>query len=346
MAWRLSELSEYLEAELVSASGVSDAGELSIEGISDPKIAHAGHIAFVSSPKYAEAAKGTEASALIVSQDLADSFENIALLVVDNPYLAYARLSALFSEPRPQPGAHQSAVVSNTARIGENVHIGPNVVIMDGASVGDSCVIGAGSVISARACVGAGSMLYPNVTLYHEVVVGESCIIHSGTVIGSDGFGFAPSDSGYVKIHQLGTVIIGDNVEIGANVSIDRGALGNTRIHSGVIIDNLVHIAHNCEIGSFTALAGQVGMAGSTKIGQRCSFGGQVGIAGHLEIGNDVHALGQARVTGSIDKPGVYSSGTGTSEVKLWRKNAARFNQLDELVRRVNKLEKLLEKKK
>lgn len=345
MAWRLSELADYLEAELVSASGGSGS-EIVIEGIASPELASSKNISFVSSPKYVKAARNTQASALIVSPELTDSFKNIVLLVVDNPYMAYARLSALFAEPRPDPQIHPTAVIAKSARVGQNVYIGPNVVIMEGASIADNCVLGACSVVGSRVSLGSGSMLYPSVNLYHDVVIGKDCIIHSGTVIGSDGFGFAPSDSGYVKIHQLGTVIIGDNVEIGSNVSIDRGALGNTEIHSGVIIDNLVHIAHNCKIGGHTALAGQVGMAGSTEIGQGCTFGGQVGIAGHLRIGDNVHALGQARITRSISEPGVYSSGTGMSEVKAWRKNAARFNQLDELFRRVNKLEKLLDKKK
>lgn len=345
MGYRLIDIAEYLEAELVSASSGSGAEEILIEGIAAPESATAKHVSFVSSAKYVNSAKNTAASALIVSPDMAKSFD-VPLLVVENPYIAYARLSAKFAEARPAGGIHPSAVISDSARIGVNVHVGANAVVLDDAIIADNAVIGACSVVGCRASVGAGTMLYPNVNLYHDVRIGEGCIIHAGTVIGSDGFGFAPTKSGYIKIHQLGTVIIGDNVEIGANVSIDRGALGNTEVHSGVKIDNLVHIAHNCIIGSHTALAGQMGMAGSTKIGQRCSFGGQVGIAGHLDIGDDVHALGQARVTKSISKPGIYSSGTGTSEVKPWRKNAARFNQLDELFRRVNELEQLFDKKK
>jgi len=344
MGFRLIEIAEYLEAELVSASGSSDAGEIFIEGIADPESATVGKISFVSSRKYVELAKGTKASALIISPDLVSAFD-IPLLVVEDPYMAYAWLSGKFVEARPAAGIHPSAVIADSAEIGSGVHVGANAVILDGAVIADNTIIGACTVVGSRVSIGSGTMLYPNVTLYHAVEIGKDCIIHAGSVIGSDGFGFAPTKSGYVKIHQLGTVIVGDNVEIGANVSIDRGALGNTEIHSGAKIDNLVHIAHNCVIGSHTALAGQVGMAGSTKIGQRCSFGGQVGIAGHLDIADDVHALGQSRVTKSVSKSGVYSSGTGTTEIKTWRKNAARFNQLDELFRRVNALEKLLDKK-
>lgn len=345
MGFRLIDIADYLKAEIVSAFSASDVGEILIEGIANPGSATEKHISFVSSAKYVKSAKNTAASALIVSSDMAESFD-VPLLVVENPYIAYARLSAMFAEPRPAAGIHSSAIISDSAEIGENVHVGANAVVLDNAVVADNVVIGACSVVGCRASIGTGTMLYPNVSLYHDVEIGEDCIIHSGTVIGSDGFGFAPTKSGYIKIHQLGTVIIGDYVEIGANVSIDRGALGNTEVHSGAKIDNLVHIAHNCIIGSHTALAGQMGMAGSTKIGQRCSFGGQVGIAGHLDIGDDVHALGQAKVTKSLSKPGIYSSGTGISEVKSWRKNAVRFNQLDELFRRVNELEQLLDKKK
>ncbi|MEQ9021333.1 MAG: UDP-3-O-(3-hydroxymyristoyl)glucosamine N-acyltransferase [Pseudomonadales bacterium] len=345
MGYRLIDIAGYLEAELVSASGGSGVEEILIEGIADPESATAKHISFVSSVKYVKSAKSTGASALIVSPDLASSFD-VPLLIVEDPYIAYARLSSKFAEARPAAGIHPSAVVSDSAEIGANVHVGENAVVLDDAVIADNAVIGACSVVGCRASIGSGTMLYPNVSLYHDVRIGKDCVIHAGTVIGSDGFGFAPTKSGYVKIHQLGTVVIGDNVEIGANVSIDRGSLGNTEVHSGAKIDNLVHIAHNCVIGSHTALAGQMGMAGSTKIGQRCSFGGQVGIAGHLDIGDDVHALGQARVTKSISTPGIYSSGTGTDEVKSWRKNAARFNHLDELFRRVNELEKLLDKKK
>ena len=345
MSYRLIEIAEYLEAELVSSSSGSGSGEIQISGIADPRSAKSSDISFVSSAKYITAAQSTKAAALIVSPDLVDSFQ-IPLLVVKNPYIAYAQLSAMFAEPRPVAEIHPSAFVAETARIGECVHIGANAVVHDNADIADNAVISAGSVIGARVHIGSGTMLYPNVSIYHDVEIGKDCIIHSGTVIGSDGFGFAPTEKGYVKIHQLGSVIVGDNVEIGSNTSIDRGALGHTRIHSGAKIDNLVHIAHNCEIGSHTALAGQVGIAGSTIIGQRCTFGGQVGIAGHLEIGDDVHALGQSRVTKSTSKPGIYGSGTGTTDAKTWRKNAVRFNQLDELFRRINELEKLLDKKK
>jgi len=345
MSYRLIEIAEYLEAELVSASSVPGLDDIPISGIADPESAMFDQISFVSSTKYISAAQNSKAAALIVSADLVDSFQ-IPLLVVKNPYLAYAQLSAKFAEPRPVAEVHPSSFVAETAQIGEGVYIGANAVVQDNVVIADNAVISACSVIGARARIGSGTMLYPNVSIYHDVVIGKDCVIHSGAVIGSDGFGFAPTKNGYVKIHQLGSVIVGDDVEIGSNTSIDRGALGDTRIHSGAKIDNLVHVAHNCEIGSHTAIAGQVGMAGSTKIGQRCSFGGQVGIAGHLEIGDDVHALGQSRITKSINKPGIFASGTGTTEAKTWRKNAARFNQLDELYRRINELEKLLEKKK
>jgi len=216
-------------------------------------------------------------------------------------------------------------------------------VIGEDAVIGEKTVINANVSIGARAKIGANGYLHPNVSIYHDVTIGSDCIVHSGAAIGSDGFGFAPSPDGYVKIYQLGTVVIGNRVEIGANTSIDRGALGDTEIHDGVKIDNLVHIAHNCVVGANTALAGQVGMAGTTKIGKGCTFGGQVGIAGHLEIVDDVHVTGKSMVTKKISEPGIYSSGTGFSDNKSWRKNAVRFNQLDELYKRLQRLEKKYE---
>lgn len=339
MGYKLGYIAEYLEAELVSASSVSDAAEILIRGISSPLSACDDQISFVASRAYVAELENTSAAAIILSEEFANLC-HVSHLIVANPYLAYAKLTQLFAEPRPDSGIHSSAVISETAVIGDGCSIAANAVIADGAIIGDSAIIGPNVSIGARAKIGMRTQLHANVSIYHDVSIGSDCIIHSGTVIGSDGFGFAPGNEGYVKIHQLGTVLVGDRVEIGANASIDRGALGNTEIHDGAKIDNLVHIAHNCIIGANTALAGQVGMAGTTEIGKGCTFGGQVGIAGHIKIADGVHVTGKSMVTKKITEPGLYSSGTGFSDNKSWRKNAVRFNQLDELYKRVLRLEK------
>jgi len=339
MSYKLGYIAEYLEAELVSASSVSGAAEIEISGISNPSSARDNQISFIASKAYVSDLENSKAAAVILNRELA-VFCPVSHLIVENPYLSYAKLTKLFAEQIPEPGIATGAVIAESAVIGEGVYIGANAVIGEDAVIGEKTVINANVSIGARAKIGANGYLHPNVSIYHDVTIGSDCIVHSGAAIGSDGFGFAPSPDGYVKIYQLGTVVIGNRVEIGANTSIDRGALGDTEIHDGVKIDNLVHIAHNCVVGANTALAGQVGMAGTTKIGKGCTFGGQVGIAGHLKIVDDVHVTGKSMVTKKISEPGIYSSGTGFSDNKSWRKNAVRFNQLDELYKRLQRLEK------
>lgn len=328
-----------IEAEFIPASSGSKAKEIFVNGLADPRNATINDVSFIASKNYVNTLSSIKACAVIVTSDLV-SVNPAHSLVVENPYLAYAKLSALFAEVKPPAEVHLSASVSSTATVGRNCSIAANVVIEDGAIIGDDAVISAGAVIGARVKIGNRSFIYPNVSLYHDVVLGDDCIIHSGAVIGCDGFGFAPTVDGFVKIHQLGTVIIGNRVEIGANASIDRGALANTEIHDGVKIDNLVHIAHNCIVGKNTAIAGQVGMAGATEIGENCMIGGQAGIAGHLKIANNVQITGKSMVTKGIKQSGVYSSGTGFSDNLSWRKNAVRFNQLDDIYKRLLTIEK------
>ena len=339
MSYKLGYIAEYLEADLVSASGVSEAAKIEIFGIATPTGARAGQISFIASRAYVAELENTRASAVILNDEFA-SFCTLSHLVVEDPYLAYAKLSQLFTEPGPEPGIAPSAAIADSAQVDPDCCVGANVVIGDDVVIGGASVIDANVSIGDGVKIGSNSHLYPNVSIYRDVSIGSDCIIHSGAVIGSDGFGFASGPDGYVKICQLGTVIVGDRVEIGANASIDRGALGNTEIHDGVKIDNLVHIAHNCIIGSDTALAGQVGMGGTTEIGRGCTFGGQVGIAGHLKIADGVRVTGKSMVTKKISEPGLYSSGTGFSDNRSWRKNAVRFNTLDDLYRRVLRLEK------
>ncbi len=315
-----------------------------LTGLADLALAEPSELSFLANPKYRKFLTETRAGAVILTpaeaaERAADSA--FACLLSDNPYLSYARASHLFDRrPRQAVGIDPRAVVASSAQIDASAALGPNCVIGDDVVIGANTCIGAGTVIAAHSRIGANSTLHANVTLYHSVVIGDDCTIHSGTVIGADGFGFAPGPQGWEKIAQLGTVRIGNRVEIGASTTIDRGALEDTLIADGVIIDDQVHIAHNVRIGVGTAIAGCVGIAGSTVIGARCMIAGAAVINGHITICDDVQIQGMARIIHSIDKPGSYNSGTVAMESKLWRKNAVRFSQLDELYRRVAELEK------
>jgi UDP-3-O-[3-hydroxymyristoyl] glucosamine N-acyltransferase len=297
-------------------------------------------VSFLANPQYRSQLHDTRAAAVIVHPRHADEAP-CAVILSNEPYRTYARISHWFNgAPVPDAGVHPSAVVASDVSLGAAVSIGPRAVVEAGCVLGDGVVIGPGTVIGQGCRIGAGTRLHANVTLYHAVALGERCNVHSGVVIGADGFGFAPGADGWQKIAQIGGVRIGDDVEIGANTSIDRGALGDTIIGNGVILDNLIQIAHNVEIGDFTAIAGCTGIAGSTRIGRHCTIAGGVGIAGHLEIGDRVHITMRTDVTGSLTGPGSYSSGTAVSETREWRKNAARFRQLDALARRLIEIEK------
>lgn len=334
---RLGEIAARLGAEL---RGDADT---EITGMATLKAASPGQIAFLANPSYARHLADTRASAVIIAPSVAGQYSGNALLL-DNPYFGYATLSHWF-DPAPvaTPGIHLSAVVSSSATIADTASIGPLAVVEDDVVIGEGVVIGAGSVIGARCKLGDQSLLRPRVTLAHDVVLGKRCHILSGAVLGSDGFGFANDKDVWYRIAQLGRVVLGDDVEVGANTTIDRGALDDTTIGSGVKLDNLIQIAHNVSIGDHSAMAAMVGISGSTKIGRHCVFGGASGVAGHLQIGDQVHLTGMTLVTGNISEPGVYSSGTSADTNRRWRKNAVRFRQLDSLARRIKNLEKKLE---
>lgn len=283
----------------------------------------------------------TSAGALLLrSQDRGDYPGRC--LFVEDPYLAFAQASALFDRPwHTQGGIHVSAQVDASAVIGEGVQIDAGVVVGPAARIGAGSFIGANSVVGAGVEVGAGCHLAAQVVLYHGVQLGCDVRIHSGAVIGADGFGFAPSRDGWTKIHQLGGVRIGDRVEIGANTTIDRGALADTLIGDGVKIDNQVMIAHNCRIGENTAIAACVGMAGSTQIGKNCTVAGAAGFTGHLQVCDNVHIGAMTLVAGDIREPGAYAGGVqGARPMRDWKRNVARFNQLDQLAKRLIALEK------
>jgi UDP-3-O-[3-hydroxymyristoyl] glucosamine N-acyltransferase len=334
--WQLSELAERLGGELVGD------GELFIHAIAPLTEARAGEITFLAQRRYRPALTNCQADAVILRRDDLAEWRGAAIIVED-PYLAYARCSALFAtDAIPAIDIHPSAIIDDDVSIGYGVIIEANVIIESGAELADGCRIGAGSIIGNACTIGRATRLMPRVTLYPFSAIGDNCLIHAGSVIGSDGFGFAPNRGRWLKIHQLGRVIIGNDVEIGANTTIDRGALGNTVIGNGVKLDNLIHIAHNVTIGDDTAMAACVGIAGSARIGARCAIGGSVGILGHLTIVDDVTITAMSLVTSSIDEPGVYSSGVPLEPNRHWQRNFVRFKQLDEMARRLKAVEQQL----
>lgn len=335
MSITLGKLADILGAELHGD------GNCRIDRVATLQNAGPGSIGFLANRRYRVYLPGTRASAVLLSSaDLSEC--PVFSLVLENPYLGYARTAALLNpSPFPSPGIHPSAWVSPEAVVHETVRVGPQAVIEEGASVGKEVYIGAGCVVDKNVIIGDNSRLTANVTLCHDVVVGKGVLIHPGVVIGGDGFGIANDNGVWVKVPQLGAVRIGDEVEIGANTTIDRGALENTVIEAGVKIDNQVQVGHNVFIGAHTAIAGCVAIAGSARIGKRCVIGGSTAIAGHLEIADDVYLTGASQVRKSIRKSGIYSSWISVQESSVWRKNVARLHRLDELARRIKTLEGL-----
>jgi UDP-3-O-[3-hydroxymyristoyl] glucosamine N-acyltransferase len=337
---------QYTLGELAERLGCRLQGDAAIvvSGLGSLDAATAGELTFLANRKFSAQLATTKASAVILHPDFA-AVATQPCLVTGQPYLAFARASQLFdASPKPHAGIHPTAYVAADADVDASASIGAHCSVEEGAVIGANVVLGAGSVVGAYSRIGAGSRLYANVSIYHAVTIGERAIIHSGAVIGADGFGFAPNGRAWEKIAQLGGVRIGNDVEIGANTTIDRGAIDDTIIEDGVKIDNLVMIAHNCRIGRNSAIAGCVGMAGSSIVGENCTLGGGVGLSGHLTLADNVHLTGMTLVTNSIDVPGSYSSGTGHMETGEWRKSAVRFTQLDKLSKRVSALEQLNKK--
>lgn len=297
-------------------------------------------LTFLANPRYRRFLADTKAGAIVLEAKFADECRAPALLT-RNPYATYARIAAvLHPTPVAPPGRHSTAVVDPSAQIDESASIGAHAVIGSGAAIGPRAAIGPGCVVLSGAQIGPDTRLVANVTICSEVKIGARCILHPGVVIGADGFGIAPDQGEWVKIPQVGSVRIGDDVEIGANTTIDRGAIDDTVIGAGVKLDNQIQIAHNVQIGDHTAMAAFTGISGSTVIGKRCMFGGQVGVAGHLTICDDVVLMGRGFASGSIHKPGAYASGLTVDEVARFRKNAARFHKLDELYRDVRTLKR------
>lgn len=317
-----------------------------IEGVATLFGAGVGEIAFLSNSKYRKFLAGTAASAVILAEaDVAFCATNA--LVVADPYLAYAKIAArLTVSERPVGMIHPSAVIAASARVAGTAFIAAHCVVEDDADIGDEVFLGPGCVVGRGSRIGERSRLVANVTICHGVVVGLRALVHPGAVIGSDGFGLANDRGRWVKVPQLGGVNIGDDVEIGANTTIDRGAIEDTVIENGVKLDNLIQIAHNVRVGAHSAIAAQVGIAGSAKIGARCVIAGQCGIAGHIEIADGTQFTGMSMVTKSVSEAGVYSSGIPAEPNRLWRRNVARFRQLEQLEKRIKALEAQFEQEK
>lgn len=340
MTMQLQELINHLGGQLKGDASIV------VEGIAPLDSADASHITFLSNPKFRAHAAQTKAAALILSEHddeaVGEEYKGVRI-VTKNPYAYFARAAQLFEKQKalsPVFGIHPSAVVDATANVSSRCVIGPQVVIEANATVEEGAVIGAGSYIGRNAKVGANTLFYPKVTFYSDCTIGKNGIVHSGVVIGADGFGFANENGEWIKIPQVGGVTIGNDVEIGANTTIDRGALENTVIEDGVKLDNQIQIAHNCHIGAHTAIAACAGIAGSTTIGKYCMIGGAAMIHGHITIVDRVHVSAGTLALRSITEPGQYTGFYPITKHGDWERSAALVRNLGTLRERIRALEK------
>ena len=304
---------------------------------------HSGALSFLANPKYEHYLYTTESSIVLVNKTFVPTRSVSATLIkVDNAYDAFASLLRLVDQARPRKkGIHPTAIIEPTALIGNDVYIGPYAYIGENCKIGDECSIYPHCYIGDSTRLGRNCTVNPGVTIYHDCVLGENCVIHAGTVIGSDGFGFAPqSESEFMKIPQLGNVVVEDNVEIGANVTIDRATMGSTFIRRGVKLDNLIQIGHNVEVGENTVMAAQTGISGSVKVGSNCMFGGQVGIAGHLKIAEGTKIGAQSGISGDIKKGNSILLGYPAFDYRDFLRSSIIFRKLPEIQAKLNELEK------
>ena len=323
--------------EIAARFGLELRGDAATEirGVATLADAGPGQLGFLANPRYRTQLASTRADAIVLRAGDADAFPRAALIAPD-PYVAFARVATLYERaPAAAPGVHASAVVGAGARIAASASIGPHSVVDAEAEIGEGAILGPHCVVGRGCRVGAQSRLVARVTLVQDVRLGKRVLIHPGAVIGADGFGIAFAKDHWEKVPQLGGVVIGDDSEIGANTTIDRGALGDTVLEEDVRLDNQIQIAHNVFVGAHTAMAGCAAVAGSARIGRYCLIGGAAGILGHLEIADRVTVTAMSLVTHSLREPGEYSSGTPIQENRHWRRNAARFKHLDDFVRRL-----------
>jgi len=342
--------------EIMEFNAATIAGFLKGEIVGDPDIkvntiskieeGHAGALSFLANPKYEHYLYTTKSSVVLVNKSFVPSGKVEATLIrVENAYESFASLLQMVDQSRPRKkGIHPSAVIESTATVGKNVYIGPYVYIGENCRIGDDCALFPHVFIDDNTQIGKKCTLNPGVKIYHDCILGENCVVHAGTVIGSDGFGFAPqSDSEFMKIPQIGNVVIEDNVEIGANVAIDRATIGSTIIRKGVKLDNLIQIGHNVEIGENTVMAGQTGVAGSSKVGKNCMFAGQVGLAGHLKVADGTKIGAQSGVPGDVKKENSILLGTPAIDHKDFLRSSIVFRRLPELKTKIDELEKQIE---
>ena len=335
---------QYSLREIVSKLGgelVGD-GEIAITRVASLANAETGHISFLSDSKYRSLLTETKASAVILASAHRDE-TTLPRIVTDNPYAYFAKISELLNPaPEIQPGIATSAVVNETATIPASCTIGANAVIGAGVVLGEHVVIGPGCVIGDNVTIGSDSRLEANVVVYHGCIVGSHCHLFAGVVIGADGFGYAEDDGRWVKIPQVGRVVLHDHVDIGANTTIDRGALDDTVIEEGVKLDNLIQIGHNCRIGAHTVIAGCVGIAGSARIGRHCKIGGAAMILGHLQIADGVTISPGSMITRTIAQPGTYTALMPFQAHEDWLRTAASLRHIGDYAERIRRLEKAM----
>ena len=338
------ERKSYTLREIVKGFGGEIIGDPDTRVRQVATLEHAGAdtIAFLANERYLEQLKATRAGAVILGSAMRDATV-LPRVVCGNPYLYFARVSALLNPSRQaNPGTHATAVIDSSAVVAADVEIGPLAVVGKNVRVGAGCVIGPGCVVGDDVVLGTGALLHANVTVYDKCIIGNRVILHSGAVIGADGFGIAMADERWVKIPQIGRVVIGNDVEIGANTTVDRGSIDDTVIEEGVKLDNQIQVAHNVRIGAHTAIAGCAGIAGSAKIGRYCRIGGASGIAGHLTIADHVEISAYTLITKSIHEPGIYTGAYPFEPNREWRRNAAQLRHLSDLADRLRALEKRL----
>ena len=334
--------------EIVSRLGGRLVGDATVLIDQVGSLEHAGkrQIAFLASPRYKARLADTAAAAVVLGPAAA-GLTALPRIVSDSPYPYFARLSQLLNpSPVPVPGRHAAAEIDAAARVAPSARIEAGAVICAGAEIGERAWIGEGCYVGAHAAIGADSRLYPSVVVYAACRLGARAIVHSGAVIGADGFGLAQDDGRWLKVPQIGRVLIGDDVEIGANTTIDRGTVDDTVIEDGVKLDNQIQIGHNCRIGAHTAMAGRAGVAGSASIGQRCTIGGAAVILGHLSLCDDVHVSAATVISRSIRKPGTYTGMYPFDDNASWARNTAQVRHLAELADRVAALEKRGQRRK
>ncbi|MDX1405264.1 MAG: UDP-3-O-(3-hydroxymyristoyl)glucosamine N-acyltransferase [Woeseiaceae bacterium] len=335
MATSLGELAVKFGIELVGNP------EVRVSRVATLANADSESLSFFANKAYRPQLRQTNAGAVLLRPEDAGDCPVNALLA-DDPYLAYARIAGLLSpHPEVTPGTHPSAIIAGTARVAGSAEIAANVVIGEDCVIGEHVYVAAGAVIGPRCTIGDRCRIHANATLVQDVRMGERCIVHPGAVIGADGFGNAMSDDGWVKVPQVGGVRIGNDVEIGSNTTIDRGAIDDTVIGNGVRLDNLIQIAHNVEVGDHTAMAAFTGISGSSIIGKRCMFAGRAGVVGHINICDDVVVGGATMISKDIREPGFYTASFPAEKARDWKRMVARFRRSDDLLRRIKKLEKL-----